>query len=113
MQWGASTTMAFYYAAILNAGAFFGCYALGLVADAGWGFFDSLTVTSFIAGIVGFAWIAARNPTGMVVWAVAYGILSGALQAIFSPCLSLLAPTPEVIGTWNGKCTRLLNINFC
>lgn len=103
MQWGASATSAFYYASILNAGGFFGCYALGIIADAGWGFFDCLTVTAFASSIVGFAWMVARTPAGIIVWTVVYGVLSGALQAIFSPCISLLAPTPEVIGTWNGK----------
>ncbi|KAL6253036.1 hypothetical protein RBB50_000756 [Rhinocladiella similis] len=107
-QYGLSARMAFYLASILNAGAFFGCYALGIVADAGFGFFDSLIVTSFASAIVAFAWIAARTPAGIIVWTAAYGLLSGALQAIFSPCISLLAPSPEVIGTWNGLCISAL-----
>ena len=106
-HYGLSARMSFYLASILNAGAFFGCYALGIVADAGLGFFDSLIITSFASAIVAFAWIAARTPAGIIVWTATYGLLSGALQAIFSPCISLLAPTPEVIGTWNGKCLNL------
>ncbi|KAB8199938.1 major facilitator superfamily domain-containing protein [Aspergillus parasiticus] len=102
MQYGASASLAFYNAAILNGGAFLGCYALGIVADSGLGFFNSLTVVTFASAVVAFAWIGARNVGGIIVWTVAYGILSGALQAIFSPCLSLLAPTPEVTGSWNG-----------
>lgn len=103
MQYGASESLAFYTAAILNGGAFLGCYALGIIADSGWGFYNSLTVTTFACGMVGFAWIGAHQIGGIIAWAVVYGILSGALQAIFSPCLSLLAPAPEVIGSWNGK----------
>jgi len=76
---------------------------LGIIADSGLGFFNSLTVTTFACAIVAFAWIAAKNIAGIIVWTVVYGIFSGALQAIFSPCLSLLAPTPEVTGSWNGK----------
>ncbi|KAB8222955.1 major facilitator superfamily domain-containing protein [Aspergillus novoparasiticus] len=102
MQYGASASLAFYNAAILNGGAFLGCYALGIVADSGLGFFNSLTVVTFASAVVAFAWIGARNVAGIIVWTVVYGILSGALQAIFSPCLSLLAPTPEVTGSWNG-----------
>ncbi|KAJ5547729.1 hypothetical protein N7513_004963 [Penicillium frequentans] len=102
MQYGASESLAFYTAAILNGGAFLGCYALGIIADSGWGFYNSLTVTTFACGVVGFAWIGAHQIGGIIAWAVVYGILSGALQAIFSPCLSLLAPAPEVIGSWNG-----------
>lgn len=103
MQCGASASLAFYNAAILNGGAFLGCYALGIIADSGLGFFNSLTVTTFACAVVAFAWIGAQNIGGVISWTVVYGILSGALQAIFSPCLSLLAPTPEVIGSWNGK----------
>jgi len=105
--------MVFYLASILNAGAFFGCYELGIVADAGLWFFDSLIITSFDATIVAFAWTAARTPAGIVVWTAAYGLLSGAIQAIFSPCISLLAPSPEVIGTLNGEslaCSRPLSL---
>ncbi|KOC09519.1 monocarboxylate transporter [Aspergillus flavus AF70] len=102
MTYGASASLAFYNAAILNGGAFVGCHALGIVADSGLGFFNCLTVATFASAVVAFAWIGARNVGGIIVWTVAYGILSGALQAIFSPCLSLLAPTPEVTGSWNG-----------
>jgi hypothetical protein len=104
--------MAFYLASILNAGAFFGCYALGIVADAGQGFFDSLIITCFASAVVAFAWIAARTPAGIIMWTAVYGLLSGALQAIFSPCISLLAPSPEVIGTWNGKSPACNNSSF-
>ncbi|KAE8345145.1 hypothetical protein BDV24DRAFT_171083 [Aspergillus arachidicola] len=102
MQYGASASLAFYNAAILNGGAFLGCHALGIVADSGLGFFNSLTMVTFASAVVAFAWIGARTVGGIIVWTVVYGILSGALQAIFSPCLSLLAPTPEVTGSWNG-----------
>ncbi|KAJ5825431.1 hypothetical protein N7474_002569 [Penicillium riverlandense] len=102
MQCGASESLAFYDAAILNGGAFLGCYALGITADLGLGFFNSLTVATFGCAVVAFAWIGAQQTAGVIVWAIVYGVLSGALQAIFSPCLSLLAPTPEVIGSWNG-----------
>lgn len=103
MQYGASASLAFYNAAILNGGAFLGCYALGVTADSGLGFFNSLTATTFASAVVAFAWIGARSIGGVIAWTIVYGILSGALQAIFSPCLSLLAPTPEVTGSWNGK----------
>jgi hypothetical protein len=103
MQHGASASLAFYDAAILNGGAFLGCFALGIIADSGLGFFNSLTVTTFGCAAVAFAWVGAQTSGGIIVWAIVYGILSGALQAIFSPCLSLLAPTPEVIGSWNGE----------
>lgn len=103
MARGASSSLGFYDAAILNGGAFLGCFVLGLVADYGLGIFNSVVAATFACGAVAFAWIGALNNAGVIVWAVAYGIVSGALQAIFSPCVSELAPTPEVIGSWNGK----------
>lgn len=106
MARGASERLSFYDAAILNAGAFFGCYTIGVISDLGLGFFNSLTVSTFACAAVAFAWIGAQNSGGVIAWALAYGVLSGALQAIFSPCLSLLAPTPEAIGSWNGKYKR-------
>lgn len=119
MERGASSSLGFYDAAILNGGAFLGCFALGLVADSGLGIFNSVVAATFACAAVAFAWIGAHNNAGVIVWAVAYGIASGALQAIFSPCVSELAPTPEVIGSWNGGdcifsslCTSLMGLLF-
>ncbi|OGM40774.1 monocarboxylate transporter [Aspergillus bombycis] len=103
IQRGASASLGFYDAAILNAGAFFGCYALGMIADSGLGFFNSVIVATFVCAVISFAWIGSHGIPGVVVWAVAYGMISGALQAIFSPCVSMLAPTTDVIGFWNDR----------
>jgi hypothetical protein len=104
MQWGASAGAAFYYASILNGGAFFGCYVFGIIADSGMGFFNSLTIVGFACAATAFGWIGARNNAGIIVWSAVYGFLSGAAQALFSPCVSQLVPTPALIGTWNGEC---------
>lgn len=113
MQWGTSPSLSFYDAAILNAGGFFGCYALGLIADSGFGFLNALPLTCVACGVVGFAWISATSVPGIIVWALAYGLLSGAIQAIFSPCLSLLAPSPEVLGSWNGEYLYRRLVHLC
>ncbi|KAL5358537.1 major facilitator superfamily domain-containing protein [Aspergillus floccosus] len=102
-----SVSLSFYDAAILNAGGFVGCYVLGFVADSGVCLFNSLTAATFACAVVAFGWIGAHSNAGIIVWAAVYGILSGALQALFSPCISLLAPTPEVIGSWNGICITI------
>ncbi|KAE8132842.1 major facilitator superfamily domain-containing protein [Aspergillus pseudotamarii] len=107
IQRGASASLGFYDAAILNAGAFLGCYALGMIADSGLGFFNSVIVATFPCAVNSFAWIGVHSIAGVVVWAVAYGMMSGALQAIFSPCVSMLAPTTDVIGCWNGICITI------
>ena len=94
--------MAFYLSSILNAGAFFGCYIFGLGADRGLGAFNALTVVAFGCAVTAFGWIGTQNNAGLIVWTVIYGFLSGAVQALFSPCISHLAPEPGLIGTWNG-----------
>lgn len=106
MQWGASARAAFYYSSTLNGAAFFGCYVLGVVADSGMGYFNSLTIVGFASAATAFGWIGARNNAGVIVWTTIYGFLSGAIQALFSPCVSELSPTPALIGTWNGQYTN-------
>jgi hypothetical protein len=103
MQHGASASSTFYNARILNGSAFVRCFALGIIADSGLGFINAVTVTTFVYTIVTLAWIGAQHTRGIIVWAIVYGILSGALRAIFSACSSLLAPTPAVISSWNGE----------
>lgn len=100
---GASSSLGFYTAAILNGGAFFGCHTLGLLAGSGLGIFNSVVAATLTCAVTAFAWIGARSIPGTIAWAIAYGVVSGALQAIFSPCISMLAPAPEVIGSWNGE----------
>lgn len=109
MQWGVSLNMAFYLSSILNAGAFFGCYIFGVAADRGLGTFNAFTAVAFGCAVTAFGWIGARNNTGIIVWTIIYGFLSGAVQALFSPCISHLAPEPRLIGTWNGKPMNFLN----
>lgn len=103
MQWGASTSAAFYLSAILNGAGLFGCYVLGVFSDRIFGCFITLTAAAFASGVIAFTWISARNNAAITVWTVFYGFFSGALQALFSPCISSLAPSVGLIGIWNGE----------
>ncbi|GIJ87051.1 hypothetical protein Asppvi_005953 [Aspergillus pseudoviridinutans] len=109
MQWGASLNLAFYMPSILNAGAFFGCYILGVASDHGLGPFNALTAVAISCAFTAFSWIAAKHNAGIIGWSIIYGFLSGALQALFSPCVSHLAPKPGLIGTWNGLCISIVS----
>ncbi|PWI72413.1 monocarboxylate transporter [Purpureocillium lilacinum] len=102
LQYGASDHEAFYLTAILNGSAFLGCLVLGVVADRSVGFFNTITAVAFACTITAAAWVAAQSFSGVVTWTVVYGFLAGGIQAIFSPCIALLVPDPELIGTWNG-----------
>lgn len=103
MQRGLSASLAFCEAAIFNGAAFFGCYAVSLTADSGFGSFNSLIVVTFTCGIVAFGWVGAHGIAGITIWSMLYGFLYGSIRAIFSPCISMLAPKPELIGSWNGE----------
>lgn len=114
--------MAFYLSSILNAGAFLGCYIFGFAADRGLGAFNALTAVAFGCAATAFGWIGARSNAGIIVWTIIYGFLSGAVQALFSPCISHLAPEPELIGTWNGmdfldtpqlNCINKIQLGIC
>ncbi|KAH8698664.1 monocarboxylate transporter [Talaromyces proteolyticus] len=108
-QWGMSASSSFYLSAILNAGAFVGCYAFPVVAKSKMGCFNSLTFVAFGCAITAFGWIGTRNNAGITAWCVIYGFLSGAIQALFSPCISHLSPKPSLIGTWNGLCITVVS----
>lgn len=103
MKWRVPTKEAFYLPSILNAAALCGCYAWGIVADLWLGPFNTLTLAAFCSSITSFGWIGARTFPGIVVWTTAYGFMAGGVQALFSPCVSHLAPSPSLIATWNGE----------
>ncbi|KEF57374.1 uncharacterized protein A1O9_05291 [Exophiala aquamarina CBS 119918] len=91
-QYGLSARMAFYLAPILDAEAFFGCYALGIVADTGFGFFDSLIITAFAFAVLGGGPIGGRllenaGDTNYVPMQVFTGVCM-----VVSSCLYLVTP---------------------
>ncbi|GFG01371.1 monocarboxylate transporter 1 [Aspergillus udagawae] len=110
MMWGASDDYGFYLSSVLNGGAFVGCYIFGVISDSRLGRFNSLLVVSFSCAVTAFSWIGARSPAGVTGWVVIYGFFTGALQALFSPCISELAPEPDLIGTWNGLCIAVASL---
>lgn len=102
MQNGVDAKLAFYYSAILNAAAFFGCYAIGYLADSRVGPFNSVVLLAIASGAVAFGWMGAHSNAGMIVWTIVYGFLTGGFQTVFTPCIAHLAPAPELISTWDG-----------
>ena len=69
---GAPSSLGFYTAAILNGGAFFGCYVLRLLADSGLGIFNSVVAVTLTCAVTAFAWIGARSISGTIACAIAY-----------------------------------------
>lgn len=94
--------MAFYYSAILNAAAFFGCHITGYVADTYFGAFNTISFLALACGVTAFGWIGAQANAGIIVWTIVYGLLTGGMQTIATPCVGALAPDAEIIPTWDG-----------
>lgn len=73
---GETQSFAFYLIAILNAASLFGRVIPGYIADRV-GPFNIITVSMLGSAIVCFCWTAVTNTAGIVVFALAYGFISG------------------------------------
>lgn len=104
---GFSFQQSFYTPAILNGAACIGCYVCGVMADRYVGYFNVLTGACLLCAMTTFAWIAVHSNAGVIAWTAGYGFLTGGIQTTFSPCIALLTPSPQQIGTWNGTMTAL------
>jgi MFS family permease len=95
------TDMSFYLLAILNAASVFGRIIPGFMADS----FGSLnTIIGFTVGsaVIGYAWIGVHSLAGLVVVAMIYGFLSGAVVSLPATVIAGLVPEMQVMGTWMG-----------
>ncbi|CAD6893131.1 unnamed protein product [Tilletia controversa] len=97
---GADPSLAFYFTAVLNAGAVVGRLLVGSLADT-YGPYNALVTMSFLSGIVALLQTQAVNNTGILVWACT-GCISGSLQSLFTPAIARLAPSPTMIGGFVG-----------
>ena len=52
--------------------------------------------------VLAFAWIAVQSSTGVIVWAVLYGFVSGAYVSLLPPLVVALAPNMARLGTRMG-----------
>ncbi|KAI9838874.1 MAG: hypothetical protein M1819_004081 [Sarea resinae] len=104
---GMSLNMAFYEVSIYNAGSFLGRTTAGTLADR-FGRFNMMILTDLASAILIFCWIAATSNAGITVFAVFFGIMSGAVVSLYSPCVAECATSPSDIGTYLG-----MGMGFC
>lgn len=93
--------LAFYLLAILNTGSFFGRIIPNYIADKV-GVFNTLTPLTLLATILAFVWISISTPSGVVVFCLFYGFVSGAFVALSPPCAITLCPSLAVVGVRIG-----------
>lgn len=81
---------------------------LGLAADRYFGALPTLLVCSTALGGMLYVWMAVRSVAGMYVWAVVYGLATGATQGIFVGALASLTEDLSKMGTRFGMVCSVL-----
>lgn len=93
--------MSFYLLSILNGASAFGRILSGMVGDK-FGAMNVLTVVAVVVAAFAYAWVAIDNLAGLIVFAIIYGFLSGAVVSLPPQVLVKLVPDMRLIGTWMG-----------
>lgn len=96
------TKLSFYMLAVLNAASAFGRIIPGLLADRYKAAFELAIICMTIAGILAYSAIAIHNLGGIVVFAILYGFVSGAVVSLPAAIVASLVPDMSVVGTWMG-----------
>ncbi|KAL2132324.1 hypothetical protein VTI74DRAFT_3928 [Chaetomium olivicolor] len=96
------TSLAFYTAAIFNAGSTLGRILPNALSDR-IGVFNTIAPLSMIMGITLFCLLAVRNTPGIVVMAVVTGFFSGVVIALPPVCFRVLTENKAMIGTRVGQ----------
>lgn len=98
--------LATYMFAIMNAGSLFG-RILGGAASLRLGPFNVMVLAAFLAAILLFSWLGISSTPALVVFAAAYGAVSGVLIGIMIATLGHSAPHPSqvcisiILPTWS------------
>lgn len=93
--------VSFYLLSSLNAASLFGRIIPGLLADK-FGSLNTIIVFTVGAAISGYALVATHTLAGLVVFAIIYGFLSGAVTSLSITVLAGLVPEERLMGTWMG-----------
>ena len=98
-----SKNLSFYTLPILNAASIAGRVIPGLLADRYTGALNMMIFCTLSSAVVAFAALAVDSLPGVMVFAVVYGFLSGAVVSLPSAVVAgIVAPRMEKVGTWMG-----------
>jgi MFS family permease len=95
-------SMAFYMAAIFNAGSILGRIAPNALSDR-IGVFNTMAPITLILGITVLCMAAVKNEAGMIVEAIVTGFFSGVVVALPPVCFRVLTENRSMIGTRMGQ----------
>ncbi|GFF54365.1 hypothetical protein IFM51744_08347 [Aspergillus udagawae] len=96
------TSLAFYMAAIFNAGSFFGRIAPNALSDR-IGVFNTMAPITLLLGVTVLCMLGVHNEAGMIVEAVVTGFFSGVVVALPPVCFRVLTANKSMIGTRIGQ----------
>ncbi|RSL96054.1 hypothetical protein CDV31_013613 [Fusarium ambrosium] len=91
-----------YLLMILNGVGIFGRIAPSLIADKWTGMLNALIPLSFCSSLLVYCWAAVKSTGGLYVFAVIYGFVAAALQALFPAVATTMTPDPSRTGTRVG-----------
>ncbi|ORY04143.1 monocarboxylate permease-like protein, mch4 [Clohesyomyces aquaticus] len=97
-----NTSLAFYTAAIMNAGSVLGRILPNALSDR-IGVFNTITPFTMLLGVTMLCLLAVRNTAGMVVEAVVTGFFSGVVIALPPVCFAVLTENESMVGTRIGQ----------
>ncbi|KAF4960236.1 hypothetical protein FSARC_10524 [Fusarium sarcochroum] len=100
-----------YLLMILNGVGIFGRIIPNIVADRWTGPFNILIPLSISASIMVYCWAAIESHASLYVFAVIYGFIAAALQALFPAVATQLAPDPRKTGTRVGMILGIVSIS--
>ncbi|KAK6088492.1 major facilitator superfamily transporter [Seiridium cupressi] len=87
---------------VLNGIGVIGRILPNFIADRWTGLFNLLIPLSFAAGLLVYCWAAVHCEAGLYAFAVIYGLIAAALQAIFPAVATTMTPEPSRTGTRVG-----------
>lgn len=96
-----NTDLSFYLLATLNGASVFVRILPGLLADR-FGALEMIIICTITAAIFAYIGIAINSLGGLIVFAIAYGFLSGAVVSLPPTVVAMLAPDLRLVGTWMG-----------
>ncbi|KAJ4266171.1 hypothetical protein NW762_004151 [Fusarium torreyae] len=99
-----------YLLMILNGVGIFGRIIPNIVADKWTGPLNILIPLSLSASILVYCWAAIETPPSLYVFAVIYGFIAAALQALFPSVATQMTPDPRKTGTRVGMILGIVSI---
>jgi MFS family permease len=99
-----------YLLMVLNGVGIIGRVLPTILADRITGLFNLLIPLSFIASLLVYCWAAVSSVTGLYAFAVIYGLVAAALQALFPAASTTMSPSPNRTGTRVGMILGFVSI---